>query len=315
VSIVGDEILLHCNSCRGPRNHTIRGIWAREPIIEGFPEEQGEGVQASVDEFISSRWGNQFPDSDWDWLYERDQEHLDQEAEAIIESLETWLNDDLTLQQQVWHEDATIWTLRRQGWHWIEILPATRYGMSLNEYWEIVDCSGCNTPSFRLRSWSEFDDYRDFDTGEFPLHKENVTRFPVTETYMPHQWMPRLPYEERRLMQWVYDAVNSRSLTLAAIGLRMVIERVIVTRVGERENEGLKGKLGRFVVEGFAGTRETEVLYAVIDAGSAAAHRGYAPSGVDMDTMIRVVESLLQRLYVFEYEASQLKSRTPQREA
>ena len=66
--------------------------------------------------------------------------------------------------------------------------------------------------------------------------------------------------------------------------------------------------------EGFLSARNSEVITAALEAGSAAAHRGHAASVAEVNQVMDIVENLLQAVHVLESSAAELKNSTPPRE-
>lgn len=64
---------------------------------------------------------------------------------------------------------------------------------------------------------------------------------------------------------------------------------------------------------GVIGRKNREFLAAALDAGSAAAHRGYIPKSEDVDHAMTIVENLLEAAYVLDEAAGSLKRSTPRR--
>ena len=116
----------------------------------------------------------------------------------------------------------------------------------------------------------------------------------------------------RRVMDEVYGALNSGFIVLASIGTRTLIDRAIYLRVGD-PNGGFAAKLKLMEDRGHIGADESEILEAMTDAGSAAAHRGYSPKADTLKTIIETVEIFLRREFFIKTEARKVKAATPPR--
>ena len=64
---------------------------------------------------------------------------------------------------------------------------------------------------------------------------------------------------------------------------------------------------------GVIGSKNRDVLAVALDAGSAAAHRGYQATADDVNAVMDIVENLLQAVYHLESLADRLKNTTPPR--
>lgn len=86
---------------------------------------------------------------------------------------------------------------------------------------------------------------------------------------------------------------------------------VIVHKIGDVGT--FQEKLMKLEKEGFVSPKNREVLDAALDAGSAAAHRGFAVNNSQVEQVIDIVENLLQAVYVLPEFAQDLKGSIPPR--
>jgi hypothetical protein len=91
------------------------------------------------------------------------------------------------------------------------------------------------------------------------------------------------------------------------------IDMIMTDKVGDVGSFGKK--LEALEKNGVIGSKNREVLEAALDAGSAAAHRGYQPTTDDMGAVMDIVENLLQAAYHLNSLAERLKKATPARNA
>jgi hypothetical protein len=89
------------------------------------------------------------------------------------------------------------------------------------------------------------------------------------------------------------------------------MDLVIVDKVGDVGT--FAQKLEELEKQGFVGTQNRLFLDAALDAGSAAAHRGYTPESEDINHVMDIIENLLQAVYALERAAQRLKRSTPPR--
>ncbi|MGC2413803.1 MAG: DUF4145 domain-containing protein [Stellaceae bacterium] len=74
----------------------------------------------------------------------------------------------------------------------------------------------------------------------------------------------------------IYSAAQTGLCRLTALGLRALLEQVIIAKVGDQES--FKKNLEKFMECGYASINQRDALDAVYEAGSAAMHRGFKPS-------------------------------------
>jgi hypothetical protein len=170
-------------------------------------------------------------------------------------------------------------------------LETIRYAM--------LECCGCETISLR------------YDYTFLPTNETETRYYPPRVFRRPPTWVNDLPKSLTSLFREVYRALADDSRTLAAMGARTLVDMVILEKVGDRGT--FAQKLQALEGQGLIGRLHREQLEAALDAGSAAAHRGFAPSAKTLGQVMDIVENLLQAVYVLSRAASELKKGTPPR--
>lgn len=187
---------------------------------------------------------------------------------------------------------------------------------SWSDTYEVLECCGCNGLSVRREFWLSEWDYMDQD----PVTGEPRMIPGIETTYWPHATKKKKPdwasdlHDEplRQVIGEVYDALNSGLIVLASIGTRTLLDRAMFLRVGDSEG-GFRAKLNLMVERGYIGTDERDILLAITDAGSAAAHRGFSPSAEHLATIVATVETFLYRVFVLKPAAGAVRAATPPR--
>ena len=170
---------------------------------------------------------------------------------------------------------------------------------------ETLKCLGCGEVKMRHSKWV---------TDEQP----KVAYFPPAVFRPEPRWFSDLwqhipPGEVQvlRLLKEVYVALHNDLLALAAMGIRAVIERMMVLKVGDHGQFGKN--LHQFELAGFVSRLQRERLQAVLELGHAAIHRGVSPNRDDMIAVLDVVENLVEVLYLHDEKIEALQQRTPKR--
>ncbi|WNK00387.1 DUF5655 domain-containing protein [Thalassospiraceae bacterium LMO-JJ14] len=179
----------------------------------------------------------------------------------------------------------------------------------------IVECCGCeNLALIKKTHFSEDEDYaQDPRTGEWELlpRWEEAIYPPVTYRNPP-PWFGDLPDEILlKVSGEIYKSLQSESYFLATFGSRTLLDRLILLTVGDQKNfqDGLKALLDEEKIS----ASEMEILNSVIQAGHAAAHRGWAPSKDQLFTILDTVEGLIHRLLVLPKLSEELDESVPTR--
>lgn len=181
----------------------------------------------------------------------------------------------------------------------------------------IIECCGCGHVALVKKTrFSE-----DFDFAYHPVSGEQIT-IPIWEEviYPPVTYRASPPWFEdlpdptlREISGEIYKSLQTGSHYLATFGSRTLIDRLIVLTVGDKGNF-VKG-LAALRDEGKISQHERDILEPVIQAGHAAAHRGWAPTKEQLAIILDTVEGLIHRLLVLPKLAEELEEAVPGRGA
>jgi Domain of unknown function (DUF4145) len=113
------------------------------------------------------------------------------------------------------------------------------------------------------------------------------------------------------LLGEIYAALYNNSRRLAGMGVRALLEKVMIEKVGDAGT--FKETLSRFTQEGYVAARQAHVLEAILEAGHASTHRGWVPSIADLNSLLDVTESVIETVYFHEDKAEALRKSVPPR--
>jgi hypothetical protein len=188
--------------------------------------------------------------------------------------------------------------------------------MSSSDTGLILECCGCNRVYFRRDYWfSEWDSYgENAYTGETEIeYGVQTTYFPAETTRNPPKWLSEIRLAGNTLgllLDELYSALNSDIRVLAAIGARTAFDRSSEL-LGVNSSLQFNEKLDELVTLGKIGKDERVTLDALINAGSAAAHRGWVPKSEELGTMMDIVEAFPHRTFILGDGIKQLKAAVP----
>lgn len=189
--------------------------------------------------------------------------------------------------------------------------------VSWSDTYEVLECCGCSGLSVRHTFWfSEWDQFEsDPLTGQPRLMPgTKVTYWPPPTKREKPKWIESLDDGVlRSVIEEVYQALNAGMIVLASIGTRTLLDRGMFLRVGDPKG-GFASKLDLMVERGHIGKDERGILEAITDAGSAAAHRGFAPNWKTLITIIEMAENFLHREFVLKTAAGEVRTATPARQ-
>lgn len=191
-------------------------------------------------------------------------------------------------------------------------------GSSWSDTVYILECCGCSCIFFRRDFW--FSEWATI--GEHPITGEQrleggtqTTYWPAPVTRKRPKWLENIEEADRDLgniLSEMYSALNSDLRVLAAIGARTAFDRSSEI-LGINASLPFKSKLNELVTAGKVSNDERDTLSVLVDAGNAAAHRGWRPRAEELNTMMDVVETFLHRSFILGDGIKKLKAAVPAR--
>jgi hypothetical protein len=196
---------------------------------------------------------------------------------------------------------------------------------------QLIECSGCGRLSF-AHKYMEFE-YTD-DGGmrgdkEGPLF-EVIDYYPSPVSRRKPAWLtaqPKpvtlfadvtgfieatgVPVDLRELLNEIYEAIRGRQYRLAAMGIRALLEQVMVNNVGDHGS--FARNLDAFYEKGFISLVQRDSMTAILDVGHAAMHRAYQPTESDLTTALDIAEGVFAAIYVHTSAATEVSDRVPPR--
>lgn len=104
-----------------------------------------------------------------------------------------------------------------------------------------------------------------------------------------------------KLLQEIYNALQNSAPALASMGLRAVIEAIMIDKVGD--GGSFAENLKKFHSEGYISKVQHAALSAALELGHASIHRGHIPDGFQLETALDITENLVHGLYVIQHRA------------
>ena len=152
------------------------------------------------------------------------------------------------------------------------------------------------------------------ETGETEtVLAPTVTYWPAPARRRRPDWLYKLDDGPlRNLLDEVYGALDADHRVLAAIGVRTALDRAMVLQ-GATEAAGFAMKLDELKSAGVISQQEKDILVALTDAGSAAAHRGWRPEASALTTIMDGIEAFLHRALVMTPAIAAIKAQVPER--
>ncbi|NMY95629.1 DUF4145 domain-containing protein [Pseudomonas proteolytica] len=184
---------------------------------------------------------------------------------------------------------------------------------------KLVQCAGCETVFYYKSSWDSEDcDYESHPVTGVPIsaYPKTIETYPIPEkkSHKP-DWIwsiGQIDPQLYRILDETYKAREINSFILASVGLRTAFDRV-TEFLKVDVNLTLEQKVSALLASGFIGETEANTLRVVTDAGSAAAHRGWAPDEKAFKVLIATLEQFIYRVVVTGKAALDLTGVIPPR--
>lgn len=174
---------------------------------------------------------------------------------------------------------------------------------------EMLKCCGCNAIKLRHTSLHEY--------SGGPI----VTYFPAPACRPSPAWFNELFFMKlssndkfvKHILQEIYSALYHNLPSLAAMGVRSLLENIMVSQVGDQGSFACNLKV--FEEGGYVSRIQREHLETVLEAGHAVARRAYLPSERDVIALVDIAEHIVESIYLNEDKVKSLKSSVPPRPA
>ena len=216
-----------------------------------------------------------------------------------MESIKSHCNTcGLDTDQIVLHEETSSWTDEETD---------CDGGTTL----QMVKCAGCGTISMRSLSWhSEF-------TDDYGAPELSIRLFPPRVFRKIPSWhsdlQVHLPGEKTisELLSEIYIALQYGLSRLAAMGIRALLEHIMIDKVGDKGSFGKN--IAAFFAAGHISQVQKDIIEPVLDAGHASIHRDFKPKPETLIQLVDISETLVEVLYIQVHQAAAIKAATPPR--
>lgn len=190
------------------------------------------------------------------------------------------------------------------------------WSVDWTDRYQIIQCQGCDSVSFRHQSW--FSEGQDFD-------EDGITErlYPLRgATTISAKPMQNVPTNLRRIYSELVDCYNNQSPTLCAAGLRALVEGICAqqgvldgpvelpskgggTQTVRRDN--LEGRIAGLQEKGLLAPASAQTLHEHRYLGNDAVHELARPSEDELRLAIEIVEHTLEQLYELPEKAEELR--------
>ncbi|EZP82038.1 hypothetical protein BV97_02061 [Novosphingobium resinovorum] len=197
---------------------------------------------------------------------------------------------------------------------WEEILDEEE-GISIDggDQWTLLRCLGCDAVRLRHQSWfSE-------DSDERGRPNINTEWFPPSIKRQKPPWRRefRILFDTslqsyNSLSDEIYEALAIGAHRVATMGIRALVERLMIEQVGDQGN--FASTIKAFFEAGHVAPNQQAMFRdTLIEAGHAAMHRGFEPSADTVNTLLDIVEGIMNAIYYAPLLADRVNKTIPKR--
>ena len=179
----------------------------------------------------------------------------------------------------------------------------------------LLQCRGCEAVFYQKSAWDseDVDQWYEPDGSVGCALSRTITSYPKPESKTKPAWVSNISRTDNQLgdiLDETYVAYDNRSFILTSVGLRTALDRATeVLKIDASKT--FAEKLTELEGSGWIGKTEKDILEVVIDAGNAAAHRGWSPGASEVAQLLSAMEVFLQKAFIVEKKALGLKSSIP----
>lgn len=170
----------------------------------------------------------------------------------------------------------------------------------------MLQCAGCNDVCLEVR--------RDEQFGQWSrkYYPSPVSRKePDWVSFMSAEMSDDEEIRLASLLREIYQAVDAGQHRLAAMGIRALLEQVMILKIGDLKT--FDDKLDAFQKDGNISSLQRDSMRATLDVGDAAMHRAFKPTESDLKIALDIVEGVFAPIFGHSDAAKQLANRVPAR--
>jgi hypothetical protein len=184
--------------------------------------------------------------------------------------------------------------------------------LQLDQY-QIIKCQGCDRVSFRLIS-----------NGEYKNGTESVEIYPAEIIRQKPKWLGVFTFgvklkgdgiefdKKHEYLNEIYLAINNGCNRLAILGIRSLLEHVMIESIGS-DKGGFQKNLEAFQSGGHISAVQKNTLMDILELGHAVTHRSYRPKYQEVEVFLDIVEHCIQAIYIHSTKAQNIKIAIPPR--
>jgi hypothetical protein len=166
--------------------------------------------------------------------------------------------------------------------------------------YRLAECDGCEHISLHM-------EWRSSSHSDWV-----ISQWPPKMSRRKPKWMIDLFFSDnvsnplkQEFFNEIYTSLESNNLRLAVLGIRALLEHVMIDSVGDHNS--FENNLKKMHENGFISKLQKEAIEPIIEAGHASMHRGFKASAVEVEACLDVVENLIESIYISNVKSAKLE--------
>jgi len=184
--------------------------------------------------------------------------------------------------------------------------------------YRILECRGCLATYMQTESvFSEDTDHRQNAAGDWEeFLNPTIEHWPAASKRPLPSWAMQIRFFDDNLgnlFSDIYGCLNADLDVPATVAIRTAFDSA-TELLGIDPAKRFAEKMDELKTLGKISDDERSTLDVVVDAGSAAAHRGWRPTTQQLETLVSLIETFFHRTFVLGDEAKKIKAAMPARQ-
>ena len=169
-------------------------------------------------------------------------------------------------------------------------------------HYQVLECNGCETISFRTEEHDFLHEVIDPETGEIEGYELTINNYPYgIKNYKVLKNSYNLPKKIRDVYDQTMLAFKAKSNLLTGVGCRAIIEAICLEENVKGQN--LEQKINNLLKNKLITEKEAERLHTIRFLGNDAVHEMEIPPEGKLYLVIEIIEHLLKNLYLIDNDA------------
>ena len=177
---------------------------------------------------------------------------------------------------------------------------------TIKGYFKLLECLGCEAVSMSMKTdWDG-----DIDEQFYPPPISRKKPDWLIDLHLG--WIGDQNFGQiGGLFDEVYEAVRGGQHRLATMGIRAILENMMIGKVGDQGS--FIANLDAFSEKGYISLVQRDAMSDILDAGHAAMHRDYKPAIPDLNVALDITEGIFSAIFVHGEKARGVARRVPPR--